>query len=233
MIRNLLIDLDDTIFDFKACERQALSRALDSFEIGFRDEDLSDYSKINDDMWKLFERGEISRQDLKTRRFEMFLSRFPMAPLGADFAERYMEYLSQTSALIDGAKEVLPILSDQYDLYAVTNGYEKTQMGRIERSGIGIWFKGIFVSEKVGFAKPKKEFFDYCAAHIENFSLLESVLIGDSPTSDIRGGNEYGLFTVRFNPSAAPDPDDAVPMRTIRSLCELPSLLAEIDPCRV
>lgn len=228
MIKYILLDLDDTIFDFKASEKQALSSALTSFGISYRNEDLSDYSKINDDMWKRFEREEITRECLKTKRFEIFLSRYSDPPSATEFAERYMQRLSETAVLIDGATEVLALLSAKYELYAVTNGYERTQMGRISASGIGRWLKGIFISETVGAAKPKKEFFDHCADHIEGFSREKSVLVGDSPTSDVKGGKAYGLLTIRYNPSGAPDPADAIPDRTIRSLQELPSLLSNL-----
>ena len=195
MLKNVLLDLDDTIFDFKACERKALSFNLDSFGIVYASDDLSDYSCINDKMWKLFEKGEITRDALMTRRFEIFLSRFTNPPSAEVFADGYMQALSQTAVLIEGAEDVLRLLSEKYDLYAVTNGYVRTQVGRIRISGIGRYFKEVFISERVGAVKPKKEFFDYCAKHIPDFSLKESVLIGDSPTSDIRGGKAYGLFT--------------------------------------
>ena len=229
MIKTILLDLDDTIFDFKACEREALSDALRSFDLAFKTEDLDDYSRINEGMWKCFERGEITREELRTKRFNVFLSRYPSPPDAALFADRYMQSLSETKDLIDGAKDLLAVLSEKYDLYAVTNGYERTQMGRIRASGIGVYFKEIFISENVGAAKPKKEYFDYCAAHIKGFSIKETVLIGDSPTSDIRGGNAYGLFTIRYNPAALPNPSDAIPNREVRSLSELPSLLPELS----
>ena len=228
MIKNVFLDLDDTIFDFKACEKQGLSAALRSFSLPYQESDISAYSEINDRMWKLLEKGEITRDELMTRRFRLFLERYPDPPTPEVFAEKYMQELSRTSALIDGAKEVLGILSDRYDLYAVTNGYERTQRGRIESSGIGTYFRQIFISQLVGAVKPKKEFFDYCAAHIDGFRLSETVLIGDSPTSDIAGGNAYGLFTIRYNPAKLPDPEGILPNKTVSSLYEIPILLASL-----
>ena len=228
MIKRILMDLDETIFDFKACERQALTATLANFGITVSDEDIRDYSRINDQMWKLLEKGEITREELKVRRFFLFLTRYPDPPSADAFAEGYMSALSSTSALIDGAWDLLKELSKKYDLYAVTNGYVRTQMGRIAASGIGVFFKEIFISESVGVSKPKRGFFEYCAARIPDFSLKDSVLFGDSPTSDIAGGNAFGLFTIRYNPHGAPNPPDAVPNREIRSLSELPALLATL-----
>ena len=225
MVKTVLLDLDDTIFDFKACEKEALSAALDAYGIPFHDADLSDYSEINDRMWKKLERGEITRERLKIERFEVFLSRFERRPDATEFCAAYFEKLSHTSALIDGACDVLDSLSETYRLYAVTNGYAYTQTGRIAASGIGRYFLDIFISEKVGSVKPKKEFFDYCAAHIPNFVLRETVLVGDSPTSDIAGGKAYGLYCIRYNPKHLAD-GEAIPDAEIASLSELPSVLS-------
>ena len=228
MIDTVLLDLDDTIFDFKACERKALSAALTKCGLVFSAEDVADYSKINDLMWKLLEKGEIKREELRTRRFEVFLSRYETNVTPSEFADLYMQMLSETDVLIDGARELLECLSKNYRLYAVTNGYVQTQSGRISRADIGKYFKEIFISQNVGAPKPKKEFFDYCAAHIPSFSLESTVLIGDSPTSDVSGGNEYGIFTIRYNPARLENPPDKTPKREVYALSEIPELLLSL-----
>ena len=228
MVKTVLLDLDDTIFDFKACERQALSAALTRCGLSFSAADIADYSKINDSMWKLLEKGEIKREELRTRRFELFLSRYKKPLDASAFADLYMQMLSKTDVLIDGARDLLEYLSAHYDLYAVTNGYVQTQSGRIRQANIGKYFKEIFISQLVGAPKPQKEFFDYCARHISSFSLETTVLIGDSPTSDISGGNEYGIFTIRYNPAGLENPPDKFPKREVRSLSELPELLRSL-----
>ena len=228
MIKTVLLDLDDMIFDFKECERQALAKALAGFFLAFSPNDLSEYSQINDRMWKMLERGEITREELKTKRFEVFLSRYSSPPDAMSFAARYMQELSQTSALIDGARSLLEHLSQTYDLYAVTNGYEFTQMGRMKSADILKYFKKVFISENIGVPKPKKEYFDRCVAEIPGFCIKNTVIIGDSPTSDIAGGKAYGLFTIRFNPHGDPNPPTAIPDREVRSLGELAELLASL-----
>jgi len=228
MIKTILFDLDDTLFDFKECEREALSEALTSFDISFSREDISDYSLINDRMWKMLERGEITRETLRVKRFEVFLSRYPSSPSALAFAERYMEALSRTSALISGARELLEALRNDYALYAVTNGYELTQMGRLKSADLGKYFLGVFISQCIGFVKPKREFFDYCASHIPDFDLESTVLVGDSLTSDISGGKEYGLLTVRYNPKGDSGDPSIRPDYEIHTLDELPALLKKL-----
>ena len=228
MIRRIFLDLDDTIFDFKACERRALSAVLRDFSLPFTDDDLLSYSLINDRMWKALERGEITRDILPVKRFELFLTRYDNAVNAELFADNYMDHLSMTNVLIEGARELLEYLSSHYDLFAVTNGYEYTQRGRISSADIGKYFKDIFISQCVGAVKPKKEFFDFCVRSIDGFSLDDTVLIGDSPTSDISGGKAYGIFTIRYNPRKEPNPDCAIPDREVTSLSEIPDLLLSL-----
>ena len=228
MVKRILIDLDDTIFDFKACEKQALSSALTEFGLIYNENDLNEYSRINDLMWKALEKGEITREDLRVRRFEIFLERF-VEPIDArSFSDLYMDHLSKTNVLINGARKLLSYLSERYDLYAVTNGYEYTQRGRIESANIGGYFRQIFISQCIGAVKPMKEFFDYCAHSIPDFSLRDTVLIGDSPTSDISGAKAYGILSIRYNPAHLPNPSSAIPDREVESLSEIPSLLESL-----
>ena len=227
MIKTVLIDLDDTIFDFKSCEKLALSRALERFSIAYDDDMLLRYSVINDGMWKKLEKGEITREVLRVRRFEMFLHEYGVFGISADaFADAYMAELMNTGVLLPGAEKLLAQLSARYDLYAVTNGYLDTQMGRIRTAGIGKYFREIFISQIVGYVKPSKGFFDHCKEKI-GFDVSETVLIGDSLTSDIRGGAEYGIYTIWFNPHGR-TADLVSPDAEVSSLEEIPRLLLSL-----
>ena len=213
MIDTVLLDLDDTVFDFKACERQALSNTLATFGISYTDSTLDLYSTINDSMWKLLEKGEITREELRIERFRLFLSEISAVADADVFATKYASALSDTDILISGAREFLQTLSENYALYAVTNGFVDTQMGRIRASGIEKYFIEIFISQKIGWNKPSPEFFDYCKMRI-GFRKENTALIGDSLTSDIKGGKRYGLYTIWYNPLGLPqgdvDPDAEV-----------------------
>ena len=96
-------------------------------------------------------------------------------------------------------------------------------------SGIRPYFKGIFISEELGADKPSKAFFDACFAAIPGFRTEEAVMVGDSLTSDIRGGRDAGLRTVWFNPQGREPRADIRPDYTIHALSELPSLLESMQ----
>ena len=227
MIKTVLLDLDDTILDFKSCEKLALSRTLQSFSVDYDDKKIERYSAINDGLWKKLEIGEITREELRVHRFEIFLEEIGVSDISSvKFADTYMDRLKDTGVLLPGAIDLLSWLSLNYDLYAVTNGYVDTQMGRINASGIGRYFKGIIISQLVGYDKPSFRFFEYCREKIR-FEKAETVLIGDSLTSDIRGAVEYGIYSIWFNPNGKMATVFR-PNAEVRMLSEIPALLRSL-----
>lgn len=128
-----------------------------------------------------------------------------------------------------GAPELLGELYGKYRLYIVSNGTAKVQEGRIGSSGIAKYMDGIFISQILGANKPDKQFFDICFAEIPDFSLSETVIIGDSLSSDIKGGINAGITTVWFNPKGIENDNDIKPDYTINELSEVPGLLSQIS----
>lgn len=59
--------------------------------------------------------------------------------------------------------------------------------------------KEIFVSEEAGYQKPRKEFFDYCFERIDKLNPERTMIIGDSLSSDIQGGDNAGIATCWLN----------------------------------
>ena len=83
----------------------------------------------------------------------------------------------------------------------------------------------MFISEQIGANKPSKEFFDAVFKAL-SFPEKESViLIGDSLSADISGGNAYGIKTVLFENKPAGKNTDTIPTFTVRSLREIEKLL--------
>ncbi|OYP21392.1 hypothetical protein CG709_07745 [Lachnotalea glycerini] len=66
--------------------------------------------------------------------------------------------------------------------------------------GIDSYVKNIFVSEATGFQKPMKEYFEYCFKRIPGIEIERTIIVGDSLSSDILGGNNAGIDTCWFNP---------------------------------
>ncbi len=228
MLNTIFFDVDDTLLDFKKAELVALSSTLQ--EQGFRptEEILERYHIINRTQWELLERGELTREQVLRRRFTLLFDEYALPCDVEKVKARYEHYLGVGHYFIEGAPELLQTLHGTYDLYLVTNGTASIQRRRLDSAGILPYFKGVFISHEIGFNKPDPRFFDYCFSHIMGFEKEKAVIIGDSLSSDIRGGNLVGIRTCWFNPSHSPCTTTAVPDFEIDALSPLPALLATL-----
>lgn len=229
MIRNVLFDLDDTLFDFHKAEKIALTKTLVHFGIDPTEETLALYSAINAAHWKRLELGEISREEVKVGRYRELFKTIGVECDPVKATAYYESMLAIGYYFIPGAPELLEELYRKYRLYIVSNGTAKVQEGRIGSSGIAKYMDGIFISQLLGANKPDKQFFDICFAEIPDFSLSETVIIGDSLSSDIKGGINAGIITVWFNPKGIENDNDINPDYTIKELSEVPGLLSQIS----
>lgn len=229
MIRNVLFDLDDTLFDFHKAEKIALTKTLVHFGIDPTEETLALYSTINAAHWKRLELGEISREEVKVGRYRELFETIGVECDPVKATAYYESMLAIGHYFMPGAPELLEDLYRKYRLYIVSNGTAKVQEGRIGSSGIAKYMDGIFISQILGANKPDKQFFDICFAEIPDFSLSETVIIGDSLSSDIKGGINAGITTVWFNPKGIENDNDIKPDYTIKELSEVPGLLSQIS----
>ena len=229
MIRNVLFDLDDTLFDFHKAEKIALTKTLVHFGIDPTEETLALYSTINAAHWKRLELGEISREEVKVGRYRELFKTIGVECDPVKATAYYESMLAIGHYFMPGAPELLEELYRKYRLYIVSNGTAKVQEGRIGSSGIAKYMDGIFISQILGANKPDKQFFDICFSEIPDFSLSETVIIGDSLSSDIKGGINAGIITVWFNPKGIENDNDIKPDYTIKELSEVPGLLSQIS----
>lgn len=227
MIKHVFLDLDDTILDFHSAERRALSVALAIEGIPPTDDLISLYSEVNLSQWKLFELGEIpTAQEVKSRRFEIFFEKIGVAPL-KNLPANYETELAHNHEFVEGASEVLDELYGRYHLYLVSNGLASVQAERLAGADLYRYFDGIFISERVGFNKPNKEYFDVVFSKIRNFDKSTAVIVGDSLSSDIKGGMNAGIKTVWVNRNGQ-DRGDYTPDVEINDIRDLPTALQNL-----
>lgn len=227
MVKHILFDVDDTLLDFHKAERIALTKTLLHLDIEPKEETLARYSALNQAQWKLLERGAITRQQVKVRRYQLLFGELGVDCSAEEATAFYEVQLGVGHYFVDGAETLLQTLYPDYRLYLVSNGSAKVQRSRIASAGIARYFSGIFISQEIGHDKPSPLFFERCFAQIPDFSKSETLIVGDSLSSDILGGKNAGITTVWYN-SAAQAAQDVQPDYTIRRLSELPPLLRGI-----
>lgn len=229
VIKTVLFDLDDTLLDFHKAEAIALRKTLIALEVEPSEATIARYSEINAAQWRLLEEGKLTREQVLTRRFSILFDELGVERSSAQAKKIYEHLLGIGHYFIPGAPEVLAALAPKYDLYLVSNGTATVQESRLESAGIEPYFKNIFISQAIGFDKPQKEFFDRCFAQIPNFVREEAIIVGDSLTSDMRGGCNAGIRTCWFNPHRKPRCAEIPVDYEIAALVELPALLEQIQ----
>ena len=196
----LLFDADDTLFDYPLAEGKALRSTFEHFGQIYRTEYLRIYQVFNRQVWGEFERGETTSKELRLKRFRLLFDEIGVTLDPQDFSQRYLEALAQASDLFPGAAELLQALTGRYHLALVTNGLKEVQRPRLERSAIRPFIEKTFISEEIGIAKPAAGFFEAVLREIGNPPKNQVLIIGDSLTSDMQGGINYGIDTCWFNP---------------------------------
>ena len=225
MTEFLFLDLDDTILDFHKAERLAISRTFRSFGLEPTDQVLERYHVINRQHWERLERGELTRDQVLTGRFQMLFEELGIPAQPQAVAKGYEHNLGLGHYFLPGAKEALDALRGKYRLFLASNGTASVQHSRLTSAGLYPYFEQVFVSQEIGFNKPSREYFDACFARIPGFDPEKALMVGDSLTSDILGGIRAGIKTCWVNPAHLEARADIPADYEIEALSQLESLL--------
>ena len=225
----LLFDLDHTLLDFDTAEDVALTQLL-------KEEGVTDiqaykdyYVPMNKSLWKDLELKKITKQELVNTRFSKMFSHFGIEKDGVYLAERYQFYLAQQGQVFSGAMELLDCLIDRgYELYAATNGITTIQTGRLAQSGLAPYFNQVFISEQLQTQKPDALFYEKIGQQIAGFDKEKALMIGDSLTADIQGGNNADIDTIWYNSHHLENKSKAQPTYEVNSYQALLELLDKL-----
>ena len=201
-IRALLMDIDDTLFDFQTSSQNALSIAFRSFALPFTQEMWARYSALDAEFWQRFERGAITKEALYVERFRVFFAEYGLKADPAAFNAAYFRELGAQRNFMPHCEQALRQLHAQYKIFIVTNGNTDIQKRRIAASGMAQYFDRVFISEQMGCKKPDKLFYDKVFAEIGEEYRACSIMIGD----------EHAVKILRHAPGRA----DSAPVRLCR-----------------
>lgn len=226
MIKAILWDIDGTLLNFEKSESYAIRKCFSLFGLGeCTDEMIARYSAINRRFWERLEKGELSKAEILVGRFREFFETEQLLNADAEaFNKEYQQQLGEAIHFAENALETLKELRGKVKQYAVTNGTKAAQEKKLAKSGLNEIFDGVFISEDVGFEKPDIRFFDYVFGKI-NIEKAETIIVGDSLTSDMEGGNRAGILCVWFNPGNLLNKSGVHVDKEIRKIEEVKKLL--------
>jgi 2-haloacid dehalogenase len=224
----IFFDADGTLFDFDASERESLLSALQSVsDHGFGDAEVETYRRINTSFWQKLERGEIDSVALHSRRFEQYVREINLDIRPELLGDAYLKNLELIVFMASGAIELLERLWKRIPMALITNGFSRVQRSKIEITGISKYFDTIVISEEAGSTKPETAIFELAAKEIGGVRKSDTLMVGDSVTSDIQGGLNFGIDTCLIDSGTSAHMPELTPAPTYRinHLAQLDSII--------
>ncbi|WP_057940527.1 YjjG family noncanonical pyrimidine nucleotidase [Algoriphagus resistens] len=227
--QHLFFDLDHTLWDYDRNVQESLSELflyykLEELGILSSQSFIESFYAVNFKLWEAYDKGEMQKDELRSSRFPRIFEQAGVlnAAIPEEFEGDFMHRTSSKPHLFPHTIEILEYLKPKYKLYVITNGFDESQAKKMSSSGLSGYFELVITSETTGHKKPDPRIFHYAldqaGAYKEN-----SLMIGDSPISDIQGAQGVGIDQVFFNPVGKPI--HLRPTYTISHLRELEDLL--------
>ncbi len=227
LFSTILWDIDGTLLDFNAAEKVALRTLFAKFGLGeCTDEMIARYSKINVRYWERLELQELSKPEILVGRFRDFFNEYGIdTSIVPAFNDEYQVRLGDTITFKDDSYEIIKSLCGRVKQYIVSNGTVAAQTNKLKRSGLGALFDGVYLSEEVAYEKPDVRFFEKIFSEISEKDKAKILIVGDSLTSDMKGGINAGIVTCWYNPYGSPLREGFKVDHEIRDLHEIYSVL--------
>jgi len=226
--RWLIFDADGTLFDFRLGETIALQQTTRMHDVAYSSDLHESYSAISAELWRQFELGEISLMHLRVVRFERLFAELGIDLEAESFNLDFMEALGQQRQLLPGAEAVVRDLSSRFQLLLATNGIAVVQRPRFANSSIRRYFEDVVISDEIGVAKPQTGFMEEAFSRMGEPRKSEVLMIGDSLSSDIAGGVNFGVDTCWFNPNGLALDGSPKPTYEIADLTEIDAIVSGV-----
>jgi YjjG family noncanonical pyrimidine nucleotidase len=221
----LLFDIDNTLLDTHANEKNALIKLCAQRQFPLTAAGIDYYHALNERLWNQFERQEITRQTLLDHRFQLFFAHFGVAVDGPATQDQFGTFFHREFQLVPHAEALLKQLASHHQLCIISNGTKAKQTAQMHGANLDHYFEHVFLSEDLGYRKPDPRFFDDIRQTLPNATDRQMLVIGDSLTADIAGANQSHLDSVWFNPTQLPNQTAYVPTYEIQDLLEITTLL--------
>jgi putative hydrolase of the HAD superfamily len=197
----IYFDLDDTLLDHRSAEASALNDVHQHFSFfeGISPDKLVDpYQEVNSKQWTLYSRGDIGRKDLQRNRFEQTLRQLNLdGNKYKEVGDYYLQCYRNHWQWVDGAEDAYREIIKKYPVGILTNGFAETQKMKFEKFDLHNSADHLVISEEVGVLKPDPKVFEH-ATELANTAPKDILYVGDSFTSDIKGGSQFGWNTAWY-----------------------------------
>lgn len=221
----IIIDLDNTLIDFDTMEVKSLTESLEAFDVTVDKDMISDYIQINQGLWENLEKGEYTKAEILVKRFERFFKQYDLSLSPEEMNRSYLSNMANHVHMLDGAQALLDHVKGKAHIICMTNGVQSAQHTKMEKAKLYPYFDHVIVSDVVGVHKPDVGIFNHMITLIGDHQKEDMIIIGDSLTSDIKGGNNFGIKTVWYNPKSKVNVQNEPVDYEIKSLTELMDIL--------
>ena len=211
--KHIFFDLDRTLWDFEKSSHETLLEIIDEYElirlgVPSKEEFITVYLDVNEALWDLYRKNEVSKDDLRSKRFYRTLEHFGIKndELAHSIGHYYVEQSPIKRNLFPNTMEMLNELQGQCEMHIITNGFEEVQQVKMKTCGLEHYFKAIVTSEKSGCKKPDSKIFEH-ALELAGANANESLMVGDDVPVDLHGSAAVGFDTAYFNPRKRPTPE--------------------------
>lgn len=223
---HILYDLDNTILDFNEASKLSFKSMMATYELDHIPDLYNVYKVINKQVWRELEEGKISQDALRAKRWDLFFGEIGVTKDGNAANDLYLQNLVTHAQLIPGAIDVLQKGIDAgFSHTVVTNGLKEVQRIKIKKYSLAQYFDHIVISDEIGIAKPHKGFFDHVFELLNYPDKSKVLMVGDTLTSDIKGGADYGIDTCWYNYNRGSNDGKIIPTYTIDDISEIMPIL--------
>jgi putative hydrolase of the HAD superfamily len=228
-IKHIFFDLDNTLWDFDSNSKKTIFELIQEFNLSEKCSCLPEsfyktYLRVNEDLWKLYRKQAITKEELRSSRFTntMLYFGYDDKKLGLMLEENYISRSPQQKMLVEDTIEILDYLVQKYQLHIITNGFKEIQYIKLENCNIKKYFNNIFISEEIGVNKPDARIFEFAINHV-SASKNEALMIGDDWDADVVGAQQFGMKSIYLNIKSIGAENKLVPQ--IHKLIQLKELL--------
>jgi putative hydrolase of the HAD superfamily len=223
MVRAVLFDLDDTLFDHHGCARDALAEVRDSHAC-FGAVRFEELERVHQQYLEvLHAEVMMGRLPLDDARRERFRRLFGAAGVTADdrladlAAATYRDRYREARRAVQGAAILLPLVRARARVGVVSNNLLAEQREKVVVCGLDAYVDTLVVSEEAGVAKPDPAIFRLALDRL-GCAADEAVMVGDSWSADIAGARAAGIRAIWFNRSGEAQPEDDRAIAELRAL---------------